>query len=290
MDWSEEETVATRRAGLGRGLESLIPAGEGSDEFRRLKIDEIVPNPNQPRVGFDEAALEELAASVAEVGILQPVVVRALEDGRYALIAGERRWRAARRAGLTHVPAVIREGDDQGGLTHALIENLQREDLGALEEAAAFQTLLEDHGMTHEQVARAVGKSRPAISNTLRLLQLPSTIQGLVERGELSPGHARALLGIEDAAYAQHVAARAVAEGWSVRQVEEAARARAGQETPGRSRVREVRPVEIVELEQRLRDRLGSKVDIRYRNQKGKVEISFGSLEDLERIYRRFFT
>lgn len=283
--------MATRRAGLGRGLEALIPAGEGSDEYRRLKIDDIVPNPDQPRVNFDETALEELAASVAEVGILQPVVVRSLDDGRYALIAGERRWRAARRAGLTEVPAVIRSGDDQTNLTHALIENLQREDLGPLEEAAAFQTLLEDHGMTHEQVAKAVGKSRPAISNTLRLLQLPPTIQGMVERGELSAGHARALLGIEDVAYAQHVAARAVAEGWSVRQVEEAARVRAGLDPGvGRSRVREVRPVEIVELEQRLRERLGSRVDIRYRNQKGKVEISFGSLEDLERIYRQFFS
>ncbi|MFP3914869.1 MAG: ParB/RepB/Spo0J family partition protein [Actinomycetota bacterium] len=144
--------------------------------------------------------------------------------------------------------------------------------------------------MTHEQLAKAVGKSRPAISNTLRLLQLAPAIQGLVERRELSAGHARALLGIEDVAYAQHVASRAVAEGWSVRQVEEAARARAGQQPDRPGRVREVRPVEIVELEQRLRDRLGSKVDIRYRNQKGKVEISFGSLEDLERIYRQFFS
>lgn len=281
--------MATRRAGLGRGLESLIPSGEGSDEYRRLKIDEVVPNPDQPRVNFDEETLEELAASVAEVGILQPVVVRPLSNGRYALVAGERRWRAARRAGLTEIPAVIRSGDDQTSLTHALIENLQREDLGPLEEAAAFQTLLEDHGMTHDQVAKAVGKSRPAISNTLRLLHLPPAIQGLVERGELSAGHARALLGIGDTAYAQHVAARAVAEGWSVRQVEEAARARAGESTETAGRVREVRPVEIVELEQRLRDRLGSKVKIRYGNQKGKVEISFGSLEDLERIYRQFF-
>ncbi len=281
--------MATRKAGLGRGLESLIPSGGAENEFQRLRVDEIVPNPRQPRVGFDEDSLDELAASVAEVGVLQPVVVRRLEDGRFSLIAGERRWRAARRVGLREIPAVIRSADEKGSLTEALIENLQREDLTPLEEAAAFRDLLENHGMSHEQVATAVGKSRPTVSNTLRLLQLPPAIQGMVERGELSAGHARALLGIEDTAYAEHVAARAVAEGWTVRQVEEAARSR----TPGErapARVREVRPVEIVELEQRLRDRLDSRVDIKYRNQKGKVEIAFGSLEDLERIYRTFFT
>ncbi|HEX2154171.1 MAG TPA: ParB/RepB/Spo0J family partition protein [Acidimicrobiia bacterium] len=281
--------MTTRRSGLGRGLESLIPIAEGADDFRRLRIDEVIPNPNQPRVDFDEVGLEELAGSISEVGVLQPVIVRPLDDGRYALIAGERRWRAAKRAGLDEIPAMIRRIDDQGSLTEALIENLQRQDLSPLEEAAAFRALLEDHGMTHDQVATAVGKSRPAITNTLRLLQLPAPIQGMVERGELSAGHARALLAIEDTAYAQHVAARAVAEGWSVRQVEEAARARVSPAQTGGNRVREVRPVEIVELEQRLRDRLGSKVDIRYRNQKGKVEIGFGSLEDLERIYRQFF-
>lgn len=280
--------MATRRAGLGRGLESLIPSGDEALEYRRLRVEEIIPNPHQPRVNFDESALEELAASVAEVGVLQPVVVRPLDDGRYALIAGERRWRAARRVGLTEIPAMVRTVDDQASLTQALIENLQRQDLTPLEEAAAYQELLEEHGMTHEQVATAVGKSRPAVSNTLRLLQLPLPIQGMVERGELSAGHARALLGIEDVAYAEHIAVRAVAEGWTVRQVEEAARARTVA-TPGAPRVKEVRPVEIVELEQRLRDQLGSKVNIKYRNQKGKVEISFGSLEDLERIYRRFF-
>ena len=275
---------------MGRGLESLIPSGNQDQEFRRLRVEEIIPNPHQPRVNFDEDSLEELTASVGEVGVLQPVVVRALDDGRYALIAGERRWRAAKRVGLSEIPAMVRSADDQASLTQALIENVQRQDLSPLEEAAAYQELLEEHGMTHEQVAAAVGKSRPAVTNTLRLLQLPAAIQGMVERGELSAGHARALLGIEDTAYAEHVAVRAAAEGWTVRQVEEAARARqATASDSGRSRVTEVRPVEIVELEQRLRDQLGSKVNIRYRNQKGKVEIAFGSLEDLERIYRRFF-
>ena len=282
--------MATRRAGLGRGLELLIPSGAGEAEFRRLKLDEVVPNPLQPRVSFDDQGLDELAGSIAEVGVLQPVVVRPLEDGRFALIAGERRWRAARRAGLVEIPAVVRHSDDRGTLTEALIENLQREDLGPLEEAAAYQQLLEDHGMTHDQVASAVGKSRPAVSNTLRLLQLPGVIQGLVERGELSAGHARALLSVEDAAYAEHIARRAVAEGWTVRQVEEAARARGNKPGSAAPTVREVRPVEIVELEQRLRDKLDSRVNISYRNRKGKVEIAFGSLEELERIYRRFFT
>lgn len=282
--------MATRRAGLGRGLEALIPSGEGQVEFRHLKLDDVVPNPLQPRVSFDDQALDELAASIAEVGVLQPIVVRPLDDGRFALIAGERRWRAARRAGLVEIPAVMRDSDDKGSLTQALIENLQRQDLGPLEEAAAYHQLLEDHGMTHEQVASAVGKSRPAVTNTVRLLQLPGAIQGMVERGELSAGHARALLSVVDASYAEHIARRAVAEGWTVRQVEEAARARIDGPSSSAPVVREVRPVEIIELEQRLRDKLDSRVNISYRNRKGKVEIAFGSLEDLERIYRRFFT
>lgn len=279
--------MATRRAGLGRGLESLIPIGDGERSFRNLRLDDVVPNPQQPRVSFKEDALDELTQSISEVGVLQPVVVRPLEDGRYALIAGERRWRAARRAGLTELPAMIREVDDEASLTQALIENLQRENLSPLEEAAAYQELMEAHGLTHEQVAIAVGKSRPAVSNTLRLLSLPPTIQGMLERSDLSAGAARALLGIEDSAFALHVAERAVAEGWTVRQIEEAARLRGQTDSVSPTRVKEVRPVEIVELEQRLRDQLDSKVNIKYRNQKGKVEINFGSLEELERIYRR---
>ena len=197
--WIEEDHGHTSRR-VGERLESLIPSAEGRDDFRRLKLDEVVPNPNQPRTNFDEEALAELAASIAEVGVLQPVVVRPLDDGRYALIAGERRWRAARQAGLTEIPAVIRTSDDQHSLTEALIENLQRQDLGPLEEAAAYKALMEDFGMSHEQVAQAVGKSRPAVTNTLRLLQPPAAIQEY--RGELSAGHARALLAIEDTAHA----------------------------------------------------------------------------------------
>lgn len=282
--------MATRRGGLGRGLEALIPSGVEGQEFRRIRLDEIVPNPNQPRTSFDEAGLEELAASIGEVGVLQPVIVRPLEDGSFALIAGERRWRAARRAGLGEIPAVVRGSDETATLTEALIENLQRSDLSPLEEASAYHQLLEEFGMTHDEVATSVGKSRPSISNMLRLLQLPASIQGLIERGSLSAGHARALVSLEDSAYAEHIALRAVEEGWSVRQVEEAARARTAADT-GRSKpkVTEVRPVEIIELEQRLCERLDSKVAIKYGNRKGRVEIHFGSLEELERIYRRFF-
>lgn len=285
--------MSARRGGLGRGLEALIPAGEGqaTGPFAMLPISEIKPNPNQPRTRFDEGAIAALADSIAEVGLLQPIAVCEDPDGGYQIIAGERRWRAARRAGLSEIPAVIRTGGDRSSLTEALVENLQREDLTPLEEAAAYQQLLDDFGMTHEEVGARVGKSRSAITNTLRLLQLPASIQGMVERGELSAGAARALVGLEDRRYAEHIASRAVEEGWSVRQVEEAVRARRQQEAspPKRPPVREVRPVEIIELEQRLTEQLGTKVKIDYRNQRGRVEIRFGSLDDLERIYRRFF-
>jgi ParB family chromosome partitioning protein len=190
---------------------------------------------------------------------------------------------------LTTIPAVIRSGDDTAFLTEALIENLQRADLTPLEEAAAYQQLLEDFGMTHDEVGKRVGKSRAAVTNTLRLLNLPAPIQGMIERGELSAGHARALAGVEDRAFAEHVARRAVKEGWSVRQIEEAMRLRKGDVSGrgGRPRVREVRPAEIIELEHRLTDRLGSKVRVDFRGGRGSLRIDYASLEDLEKIYRR---
>lgn len=209
-------------------------------------------------------------------------------DQGYVLIAGERRWRAAKRAGLTEIPAVIREYTGQPTLVEALIENVQRQDLTPMEEARAFQQLLENYGMTQEQVAGRVGKSRPSISNTLRLLQLPQEVQEMVEAGELSAGHARALVGLEDASYAVHLAGRAVDDGWSVRQIEEAARLRKGEKRNAPTGVRQLRPVEIIELEKRLTDQLGSPVKISYRNEKGKMEIRFGSLAELERLYRMF--
>jgi len=284
--------MAQRKAGLGRGLEALIPpdvAGDEEAEFLQVAVDDIVPNPDQPRSRFDDESLVELTASITEVGVLQPVVVTQGDDG-FVLIAGERRWRAAKRAGLGTIPAVVRGSQGDSTLVEALIENVQRQDLTPLEEAHAYRHLLENYGMTQEQVADRVGKSRPAVSNTLRLLQLPGPIQVMVDGGALSAGAARALLGVEDEKYALYLADKAVGEGWSVRQVEDAVRIRREMEKPtsviGDSGVRQLRPLEIIELELRLSEHLDSKVKINYRNEKGRVEISFGSLEELERIYR----
>jgi ParB family transcriptional regulator, chromosome partitioning protein len=281
--------MTSRRAGLGRGLESLIPIDPGGEPegYKQIPVDEISVNPDQPRTRFDDDSLEEMAISMKEVGVLQPVVVTT-GDGGYVLIAGERRWRAAKRAGLSAIPAVIREATGQPTLVEALIENVQRQDLTPLEEAHAYQQLLENYGMTQDKVAERVGKSRPAVANTLRLLQLPLEVQEMVDAGDLSAGHARALVGLEDSAFAVHLAGRAVDEGWSVRQIEDAVRLRKGERRNAPTGVRQLRPVEIIELEKRLTDHLGSPVKISYRNEKGKVEIKFGSLTELERLYRLF--
>jgi ParB family chromosome partitioning protein len=256
-----------------------------------VDVGAISPNPQQPRARFDDEAIAALAESISELGVLQPLVVAEGDEGEYVLVAGERRWRAAKRAGLTEVPAMVRTVDDERSLTEALVENLQRQDLTPMEEAAAYNQLLEDFGLTHEEVGRRVGKSRASVTNTLRLLSLPAPVQGMVDRGELAFGHARALAGLEDGKYATHVAQRAIEEGWSVRQVEEAVRLRTEQaaEPAPNPVIREIRPVEIIELEQRLTERLGTKVKINYRGNKGKVEIKFSSLDDLEKIYRTFF-
>lgn len=279
-----------RKAGLGRGLEALIPTEIDSGShpsYVEIPVDDIKPNPDQPRSRFDDESLEELAASIREVGVLQPVVVTRDDQGHHHLIAGERRWRAARRAGLETIPAVVRGSSGVSTLVEALVENLQRQDLTPLEEAHAYRQLLENTGMKQEEVAERVGKSRSAVSNTLRLLQLPGTVQSMIDSGRLSAGHARALLGLEDEKYARYLAEKAAGEGWSVRQVEDAVRDRKEMGRPPASKsVTQVRPVEIIELEKRLADHLGSRVKINYKSKKGKVEIRFSSLEDLERIYR----
>ncbi|MEY2588992.1 MAG: ParB family transcriptional regulator, chromosome partitioning protein, partial [Acidimicrobiaceae bacterium] len=200
-----------RRSGLGRGLGALIPAEvSGVDQAEtallEVPVSQITTNPNQPRRSFDEEALASLTASVRELGVLQPLLVRPGGDDRYELIAGERRWRAAKRAGLPSVPVIVRTVDDTTSLEQALVENLHRQDLNALEEAAAYQQLIEDFHLTHDQVAAKVGKSRAAVSNTLRLFQLPPAIQKLVADGQLSAGHARALLGTPDRAYQEQLA------------------------------------------------------------------------------------
>ena len=283
--------MAARKGGLGRGLEALIPKEDQAQTgLRMLPLDRIVPNPHQPRGRVEQESLEGLAASIGEVGLLQPIVVRPEEGkGTFVLVAGERRWRAAGLAGLREIPALVREGEETSLLTEALVENLQREDLSPLEEAGAFQQLLEDFGWTHEDVGRRVGKSRAAVTNALRLLQLPAPIQGLLERGELTAGHARALLGTDDRTFAEHIARRAAQEGWSVRQVEEAVRSRSGEvgrRSGGRRPVE--RPAALLELEERLGERLGAPVEISYRGRRGRLVVTFGSLDELERIYRTF--
>ncbi|MGH8923895.1 MAG: ParB/RepB/Spo0J family partition protein [Acidimicrobiia bacterium] len=280
----------SQKRGLGRGLEALIPAIRDPERgFAEIDVDDIRPNPNQPRGDFAEESLSSLTDSIKTIGLLQPVVVRPDPDGGYILVAGERRWRAARRAGLSQIPAVIRTSEDREWLTAALVENLQRADLNPLEEAAAFQQLLEDFGLTHEEIGQRVGRSRAAVSNAIRLLGLPASIQARLASGELSAGHARALAAIEDRAFAEHVAKRAVTEGWSVRQVEDAVRLRRG-ETTTTPKLREVRPAEIIELEMRLAERLGNKVRVDFRQGKGALRIDYRSLEELEKIYRRLMS
>jgi ParB family transcriptional regulator, chromosome partitioning protein len=284
-----------RRSGLGKGLASLIPPAsaepdDGEVTFRDIPLTAIEPNPGQPRTQFDEETLGELTASIRELGVLQPILVREVAAGMFQLIAGERRWRAARRAGLATIPAIVRTTDDRGLVEQALVENLQRQDLTALEEASAFQQLIEDFGLTHDDVATRVGKSRSTVTNTVRLLQLPAAIQRFVAEGQLTAGHARALLGSPDRAFQEQLARQAVAEHWSVRETEDAVRDRpATPSTPDAPRpaaVPTLRPPGLLELESLLAEYLNTRVSITMRGAKGRVAIEFATLEDLERIYR----
>ena len=281
-----------RRSGLGKGLGALIPPNttETAAAYQELPVSAVRPNPNQPRSTFDEESMASLTASIREVGILQPVLVRPVGDGEYELVAGERRWRAARRAGLQTIPALIRTVGDTATLEQALVENLQREDLNPLDEAAAYQQLVEDFSLTHDEVATRVGKSRVAISNTLRLFQLPSGIQKLVAQSQLAAGHARALLGTPDRTFQETLARRAVAEGLSVRAVEEAVRKHGeGDAGAGRERTNQARRLRapgLLELEELLSSHLDTRVKVEMGGSKGRVVVDFATLEDLERIYR----
>jgi ParB family chromosome partitioning protein len=276
---------------LGRGLGALIPTGgviEQSGGLTEVPIAVIRPNPQQPREYFDEEALAALAESIREVGVLQPVLVRAVDD-EFELIAGERRWRAARRVGLQTIPAIIRVADDASMLQQAIVENVQREQLNPLEEAAAYQQLIEDFSFTHDEVATRVGKSRATITNTLRLLQLPPSIHRYLKDGTLRMGHARALLGTPDRAFQEQLARRAVSEDLSVRAVEEAVRDR--EDTPAtrlaaQSTRSATRPPGLLELEELLGDYLETRVRITMGPRHGRVQVDFANLEDLERIYR----
>ncbi|MAT05710.1 MAG: chromosome partitioning protein ParB [Acidimicrobiaceae bacterium] len=308
--------MARRSGGLGKGLSSLIPPGEaspgGDDEaavLRDIPVADIVPNPHQPRVHFDEESLSELTASIQQIGVLQPVLVRVTDAG-FELVAGERRWRAATRAGLASIPAVVRLTDDVSSVEQALVENLHRQDLTPLEEAAAYQQLIEDFELTHEDVADRVGKSRSAVTNTLRLLGLPPTIQHLLADGRLSAGHARALLGTPDRALQESIAEHAVADGWTVRMVELAVKNGGVPAAPAASEPSEpddsavppaeptldgagvapttrLRPPGLLELEELLADHLATRVTVQMGAKKGKIGVEFADLEDLERIYRR---
>ena len=289
-----------RRSGLGKGLSALIPsevsAPASSSALRELPISQVIPNRFQPRSHFDEESLVALTASIREIGVLQPVLVRPVDNDQFELIAGERRWRAAKRAGLQSIPALVKTVDDTSSLEQALVENLHREDLNPLEEAAAYQQLIEDFKLTHDQVAQRVGRSRSAVTNTLRLFQLPPAIQKLVLEAQLSAGHARALLGTPDRAYQETLARRAVTDGMSVREVEDAVRARLdaaeseeveGPKPDGRPATRRLRPPGLLELEELLSNHLDTRVKVTMGAKHGKVEIDFATLEDLERIYRR---
>jgi ParB family chromosome partitioning protein len=254
--------------------------------FEEVAIAAVTPNPRQPRQVFDDGALDELAASVREVGLLQPVVVRKVMPGHYELIMGERRWRACQRAGLDRVPAIVREAPDDDLLRDALIENLHREQLNPLEEAAAYQQLLDDFGATHEELAGKIGRSRPHISNTLRLLSLPPTVQKRVAAGVLSAGHARALLGLDDRQAQEHLAHRIVAEGLSVRAVEEIVAVGDGRPAKGERAPRAKVPdsPQLRELADRLSDAFDTHVKVELGRRKGKIVVEFASLDDLERI------
>jgi ParB family transcriptional regulator, chromosome partitioning protein len=284
----------TRKGGLGKGLGALIPpvTGEGAIAagYQELPVATVKPNRYQPREHFDEESLAALADSIREVGVLQPILVRPVDDG-FELIAGERRWRAARRVGLQTIPALVRTTDDASTLEQALVENVHRADLNPLEEAAAYQQLIEDFKLTHEQVAARVGRSRVAITNTLRLLQLPPAIQKLIKDDVLKEGHARALLGTPDRAFQEELARRAVKEGLSVRAVEEAVRAHTKPEEEGRTKPKppapgQLRPPGLLELEELLGDYLETRVKITIGGKQGKLVVDFADLEDLERVYR----
>jgi ParB family transcriptional regulator, chromosome partitioning protein len=311
--------MAQQKRGLGKGLGALIPtapapvsragagvggtgtgaaahspgAGAGDGDMRgaedtyleEVAIGAITPNPRQPRRSFDEDNLDELAASIQEVGLLQPVVVRQVMPGRYELIMGERRWRACQRAGLEHIPAIVRGTTDDEMLREALMENLHREQLNPLDEAAAYQQLLDDFGATHDELAHKVGRSRSHISNTIRLLNLPPAVQSRVAAGVLSAGHARALLALGDPDAQDRLAHRIVAEGLSVRTVEEIV-AMGGDQPPKGRRTAARKPTApgLTALANQLSDVFDTKVKVELGRHKGKIVVEFATLDDLKRI------
>jgi ParB family chromosome partitioning protein len=311
--------VTERKGGLGRGLASLIPSGPPPGQtppprpnlagvpdpaspaaadgpavtgsvagavYREVPIDSIKPNPKQPRQVFDEEALAELEFSINEFGLMQPIVVRALPDDQFELVMGERRWRASQRAGLDTIPAIVRETADDDMLRNALLENIHRVQLNPLEEAAAYQQLLEEFEVTHEELANRIGRSRPAITNMIRLLKLPLPVQRRVAAGVLSAGHARALLGLEDLGAQEELAARIVAEGLSVRATEEIVTL-AKNEAPAKPKPAPRKPMQapgLQEVADRLSNNFDTRVKVELGRRKGRIVVEFASVDDLERI------
>ncbi|WP_017539607.1 MULTISPECIES: ParB/RepB/Spo0J family partition protein [Nocardiopsis] len=298
--------MSQQRRGLGKGLGALIPQGPAAPEeaadaaedgaaeraavdgayLEEIPLSTVTPNPRQPRQHFDEEALDELRASIAEVGLLQPIVVRRLGPDRYELIMGERRWRASKEVGLDRIPAIVRETGDDELLRDALLENLHRQQLNPLEEAAAYQQLLDDFGTTHEELARRIGRSRPHITNTLRLLNLSPAVQRRVAASVISAGHARALLSVEDSDTQDRLARRIVEESLSVRALEELiALGETEEEKPKKKQAapRKADP-EMEELAGLLSDRFDTRVKVDMGRSKGKIVVEFATKEDLERI------
>ena len=287
--------------GLGRGLESLFSDteiiatevkvdgdGDGAEEYGEkageivyIDINDIKPNAKQPRKTFDEEKINELALSIEAHGLIQPIMLRKAERG-FELVAGERRWRAARRAGLKKIPAIIRDLDEHQNLLIAIIENMQREDLNPIEEALALEEMIRTFGLTQEEVSKSVGKSRPYITNALRLLRLPESVQGMVSQGKLSGGHARAIAGIRGEQQQVKAAEKAVEEGWSVRQME--SYSGDDEEFPKKRAAARTKRRDVLDIELQLKEILGTKVSIQYGNKKGKIEVEYYSREELERL------
>ncbi len=287
--------MSTRKGGLGRGLDALIPTSVMPTEIKtqsgvvtanrdEIDVNNISANPKQPRTVFDEDQLTELALSIKEVGLLQPPVVRSIGNGKYQLIMGERRFRAAKLAGLKSIPVIVRQTSDDQLLREALIENIHRSQLNPLEEGAAYQQLLNDFSYTHDELAVKLSKSRPAITNTMRLLNLPPSVQRKVAAGIISAGHARALLSLTDEKEIENLANRIVAEGLTVRAVEEIVATGAAKVKGGSVRSGKIIAPKLKEISDQLSDYLDTRVNVELGKQKGKIVIEFATIEDLERI------